>query len=296
MHENRHLQNSYNKNGKQSFIWEVIEYVDSNESKNLLKDELLKKEQYWMDYYWDSGLELYNIPKLANSNLGIKFSDSTKAKLSEAHTGKRLSEEHKKKMSESQKRIGNKPPSWKGKHHTEETKEKLRKIFKDSKYDEVRKKIAVKKRGSKHSDETKEKLRQVALNRPDETRKNMSEASTCKKKVINLTTGEIFNSLTEAAKIYNSTKSNISKACRGETKTSGGFKWSFYDEADKIKKCKKRKVINLNTGEIFDSIKAAATYYNISKTGIIGVCKGIKNYCGIDQDTNEFFKWTYYEG
>ena len=39
--------------------------------------------------------------------------------------GKKASDETKKKMSESAKRNGNKPPSWKGKHHSPETIQKM---------------------------------------------------------------------------------------------------------------------------------------------------------------------------
>lgn len=48
-----------------------------------------------------------------------------KEKLRKLRTGSQLNEETKQKMSESQKRIGNKPPSWSGKQHSTKTKQKM---------------------------------------------------------------------------------------------------------------------------------------------------------------------------
>jgi hypothetical protein len=54
------------------------------------------------------------------------LSENHKEKLRIAHLGNRPSEETKKKMSETQKRIGNRPPSNLGKSHLEITKNKIR--------------------------------------------------------------------------------------------------------------------------------------------------------------------------
>ncbi|MBN1366222.1 MAG: hypothetical protein JW976_15570 [Syntrophaceae bacterium] len=84
-----------------------------------------------------------------NGNRGKKCSEAIKLKISKKLKGRKLSEEHrsklseslkgnkralgykhteghKKKVSETLKKIGHKPPSWLGKHHTEETKIKER--------------------------------------------------------------------------------------------------------------------------------------------------------------------------
>ena len=54
-----------------------------------------------------------------------KVSEQKRKNMGKVNLGKKLSEEIKKKMSETQKRIGNKPPSWKGKKRSVESRLKL---------------------------------------------------------------------------------------------------------------------------------------------------------------------------
>jgi hypothetical protein len=49
-------------------------------------------------------------------------------------------------------------------------------------------------------------------------------------KVINLTTGEIFNSLTEAGYKYSVGKQSIYNACTGVCKKASKCEWSYYGE------------------------------------------------------------------
>jgi hypothetical protein len=46
-----------------------------------------------------------------------------------------------------------------------------------------------------------------------------------RKKVLNLDTGEVFESMTKAAENYGIDASSISMCCRGKTKTAGGYRW-----------------------------------------------------------------------
>lgn len=48
------------------------------------------------------------------------------------------------------------------------------------------------------------------------------------KKVINKTTGKVFNTIKEASKFYKLDDSSIAKVCKGKTKTCGGYEWSYY--------------------------------------------------------------------
>ena len=50
--------------------------------------------------------------------------------------------------------------------------------------------------------------------------------SLCTKKIKNITTGEIFNSIVEAVYIYGS-RTGIINACKGKYKTSGGCRWQY---------------------------------------------------------------------
>jgi group I intron endonuclease len=117
-HKNIKLQRSYNKHGKDNFIFYVLELVED-------KNELIKKEQFYIDTIKPE----YNINLIANSSLGVIRSEETKEKIRQANLGlehpewrnkikseaqggdnhwtknKGFSEKSKSKMSESQKEL-----------------------------------------------------------------------------------------------------------------------------------------------------------------------------------------------
>ena len=88
-HINKHLQNSYNKHGKDSFDFEIIIKTEDK--------DLLIFEQYYIDTLKPS----YNKAPVAGSTLGIKHSDEFKEKKRLNSLGKKHSEETKLKMSAS---------------------------------------------------------------------------------------------------------------------------------------------------------------------------------------------------
>lgn len=126
-----------------------------------------------------------------------------------------------------------------GKHHTEETKRKLSEAHK-GKYTGENNPMY----GKHRSNEVKEKLRKANKGKKisEETKKKMSKANKGDKhpqakKVICITTGEIFNYIKEATKKYNVDNSSITKCCKGYRKTSGKhpitgekLEWSYYIE------------------------------------------------------------------
>lgn len=65
-HKNPHLQSAYNKHGKKSFQFRLLELVDENEG-------LIPQEQIWIDRAIGLDINLYNIALKAGSNLGRKF-------------------------------------------------------------------------------------------------------------------------------------------------------------------------------------------------------------------------------
>ena len=71
-HHNRHLQNSWNKHGEYSFTFEVLECCE--------KERLIEREQF----YIDNEKPAYNISPTAGNSLGVKRTDETKRKMSEA--------------------------------------------------------------------------------------------------------------------------------------------------------------------------------------------------------------------
>lgn len=109
-HVNRHLQNSFNKHGEQSFSLEIVEIVPET-------TDLLSREQYYLPQ------GQYNIARSAwhPSRKGMKNSEEHKRKISQGnkgkkrsleaieknrqyHLGRRHSKETRLKMSESQRK------------------------------------------------------------------------------------------------------------------------------------------------------------------------------------------------
>ena len=141
-------------------------------------------------------------------------------KISNSLKGNIVSEETKKKQSNSQKE------RWK--NMSNERKEELGNIFSKNvkKYwDNVDKEA--KKERSKHVSETRIKNGTAkGKNNPMYGKHHSKETiEKLSKKVINITTGEIFNSIKDGAKKYGLIPNSISQCCSGRYKTSGGFKW-----------------------------------------------------------------------
>ena len=168
-HRSQYLQNSFNKHGKENFIFEVIEFVEE-------KENLEKREEYYINLYDATNRDKgYNRRKIVSTNLGLRHSEEARAKISEAgknrpskNKGVPLPQDVKDKISKSL--MGNIP--WnKGIPMKEETKEKLSEIYKNSE------KKYGRDSGFVPSDESKLKMSIAHLGKvaTEETRKKMSE-------------------------------------------------------------------------------------------------------------------------
>lgn len=106
-------------------------------------------------------------------------------------------EESKQKMSESkkQKDISGENNPFYDKHHTEEARERMRKAWTE----ERRKKLSEESKNRKHST----------------------------KKVRNVDTGEIFDSIKEASEKHNVKATHITRVCKGKRKKTGGYRWEY---------------------------------------------------------------------
>jgi group I intron endonuclease len=116
-HSNIHLQRAYDKYGKENFSFEIIETVEDI-------GLLIEREDFWISFFKANNDEFgYNIRKHASSNLGMRWSDEVKKRMSESKKGEKsprfgtknspetrkkisearmgivLSEEHKRKLS-----------------------------------------------------------------------------------------------------------------------------------------------------------------------------------------------------
>lgn len=78
-HHSYHLQQSWNKYGKDNFEFSILEIIDKPENITDIKfasNYLIPKEQYWMNYYNSSNYDKgYNSSPTAGSNLGCKVSE-----------------------------------------------------------------------------------------------------------------------------------------------------------------------------------------------------------------------------
>lgn len=158
-HNNPHLQNSWNKYGKDNFEFIVIHNCKNNENV----DDVNLLEIEYIEHYKNLGLA-YNILDGGDGGflLGSHLSEETKRKIGEKNrinmTGKKHSEETKKKMSESQKKRFN---SW-----TEEDRKlwakKMSNINKGCKRSgEFREKMKDNKNGAKYTIEEVREIRRL---------------------------------------------------------------------------------------------------------------------------------------
>lgn len=111
-----------------------------------------------------------------------------------------------------------------GYHHSEKSKQKMSQN-KKGKYTGAENHFY----GKHHTEESRRKMSESRKGRviDDEWRQHLSEASTLKRQVQNLDTGEIFDSVKKAAESCGVASTNITRACKGKTKTSGGYRWKY---------------------------------------------------------------------
>ncbi len=161
------FQNAVTKHGWENFEFLILE--------NCEKYELIKREQYWIDWL-DTVRNGYNTREKAESSLGVKrtpeqnkrnserqkgrkLTDEQKRKVSDFHKGKILTEEHKKKISIAHKGMKKPWSSRKGVPLSKEHKIALSKALKGRKLsEETKKKMSIAHKGRKLSEETRKKM------------------------------------------------------------------------------------------------------------------------------------------
>jgi len=183
-HDNSYLQNSYNKHGKEFFVFEIIIYC--------MPEYLTRYEQFF--YNIDKSHELsYNILDCVDSNKGFKHSLESIEKMSQSAKNRPpMTEETKNKISESTKgenhhawgKRGKDSPLF-GTHRSEETKKKIAEANKGHIItEETKEKIRKTHTGFKNTPETKLKMSKSHMGTiiSEETRQKLSDANIGKKK------------------------------------------------------------------------------------------------------------------
>lgn len=191
-HPNKKLQNSFNKHGKNNFIFEILSKCPP--------EYCIKLEQWFIDNLKPE----YNIRKLANSNKGIK-----------------LSEEHKLKISSSKKGI-----SIKGHPCSENLKNYYSILYKGKKLSEETKRKMI---GRKHNEGSKIKIGLASKNM--DKNKIRERSNKIKKKIIQYDLNNNFirewDSASDASKYYKCNRGNITNVCKGKRNSTLNFKWCY---------------------------------------------------------------------
>lgn len=243
--------NAIEKYGWDNFNHEVIGIVESETKEQLVLD-LDEWEKYYIEKY-DSFRNGYNMTLGGAGSVGCIPNEETRKKLSKATKGENN--------------------GMYGKHHSEETRQKLSENHADV-------------RGEKNPNYGKE-----AYNR---------------RKIVCLTTKEVFDSLEQAQKKYGC-GTTLSECCKGKRKSCGKHPitkeklvWAYLEDYEnmtqdeinkrlnvKPKLVNTRTVVCLETLEIFESVSDASRKYNIDGSSISKCCRGKYNLAG-------GYKWMYY--
>jgi group I intron endonuclease len=216
-HHNEHLQKSYNKYGKENFVFEVLEETI----------DLDIRELFWINEYGGVNSELnYNLKDPKSK----EWSDYVRVK-------------HGKKM------LGENNPNF-GKNWTEEQKEKLSKQRKGKNLEErigvekaklSKEKMSKSQKGRKHPEEVKEKIRQanIGKNNPaygkgykqvgdknpmwGKTQKNRRPIQQLTKEGILVKEYDFISDVIN----YGFFVGNVWSVCNGKSKTYRGFIWKY---------------------------------------------------------------------
>ena len=228
IHENKHLQSAWNKYGEKNFKFEIAE--------ECLYEYLTEREQYWIDYYGGMNsknnynkrdasskgeLSEESKNKISQAHLGKHLSEETKRKISIAGKGKKFTQEQIAKISKSNKITCN--------SEKEVTRRKLsaKKQWENLEYRELMTNLW---KGKHHTEETKQKMKE---NHADVSSKNNPMYGKGKKVcMIDPNINEIikiFPSVLQAANETNNCHNNIRNYC-SKDKTLNGYKWRYINE------------------------------------------------------------------
>ena len=150
---------------------------------------------------------------------------------------------------------------------------------------------------------------------------NAGENSKVARKVIFLTTGQIFISSAEASKFANMNRSSLNKVYNPNhytrftdkhPETGEKLEWMYYDEYLSLKEgkedissnedtssnneseaCDIKRILYRTTGKTFNSTKEASEFYRVSESVTERYCIGRRSFADIDVKSREKLVWGY---
>ena len=202
---NRRWRNGNGYKG-QTYFWRAIQKYGWNNIKHeILFDKLTKEEAEQKEIeliaHYKSNDETYGYNMSTggeSGSKGYKYSDEQKQHMRDAHSGDKN--------------------GMYGKHHTKTSIEKNRiKHLKENLSPDTISKMSAAKKGKKRNRSSVEKQIET-----------MSKKVVCIEKMI------VYKSAKNANALTGIDSSCISKVCRGQRKTAGGFHWVYFDDLYKI--------------------------------------------------------------
>ena len=204
------LYRAIKKHGVKNFVVEGIDRAENRE-------DLDAKERHWISVLQTMCPRGYNAIS-GPPGKATKTSEETKTRLSDGLRERWKTAEYRQKMKESTTGVKRGPRS-----------------------EEWINKLSEAHRGKKLTEEHKEKIR-LASKKLWEDGDYAARASLglakihkqCARRVVNTTTGCVYESASEAARMCGLYQQNITKCCQGERKTVGGFEWEYAESGEEI--------------------------------------------------------------
>lgn len=207
------IQRAFDKYGYDNFHHDIIGVVEAS-TKEELNFALNEWEKYYIEKY-DSYYNGYNCTLGGDGTVGYKLSDDAKKKIGDKHRGKKVSNETKKKRIETRQKTGY--------THSEQTRKKMSESSKGKPKD----KAAVEKmKQTKKKNGISKKQRQHYKN-------SIGKPNSRSKQIINLETGFLFATSTQAATWCNGQAENIRACCKHKISCHKGLHFMYYDEYKK---------------------------------------------------------------
>lgn len=227
------------KNAIQKYGWDNIFHEILFDG--LTKEEAEQKEIELIEFYNSSNRKFgYNVQLGGNSN--GKLSEETKRKIGDSNKGEKSY-------------WYNHEGYWNGKHHSEETKEKIKEFMNSNRNPNY---------GKQCSEEIKRKI---------------SESQILKrgKPVRCIETEIVYRSLKDANRQTSIDRKSIGLCCNGKQKTAGGCHWEYIENNDEIIGIPVRCI---ETGVVYNSINQASKNSGIYRSGISGACNKTQKTAG----------------